>query len=102
MPKQAEEKHEHIVPVKIYVGVFLTLLALTLITTLVSLLDLGPFNTPVALFIAGLKMSLVVLFFMHLRYSGRLPQTIAIAGLFWFLIFVVFTVGDYLTRPWPS
>jgi cytochrome c oxidase subunit 4 len=95
-------EHEHIVPKKVYITVFLVLWALTLITTLVSFLDLGPLNTPVALLIAGIKMALVVLFFMHLRYSGRLSQTIAIAGLFWFLIFVTFTVGDYLTRPWPS
>jgi cytochrome c oxidase subunit IV len=95
-------EHEHIVSKKVYIAVFLTLWALTLVTTLVAFLDLGPLNTPVALLIAGIKMALVVLFFMHLRYSGRLSQTIAIAGLFWFLIFVTFTVGDYLTRPWPS
>jgi|SRR5581483_4096916 len=95
-------EHEHIVSKKIYITVFLVLWALTLITTLVAFLDLGPLNTPVALLIAGIKMMLVVLFFMHLRYSGRLSQTIAIAGLFWFLIFVTFTIGDYLTRPWPS
>ena len=100
MPEPAE--HEHIVSKKIYIAVFVTLLALTLITTLVSFLDMGFLNTPVALLIAGIKMTLVVLFFMHLFYTGRLSQTIAIAGVFWFLIFVAFTVGDYMTRPWPT
>ena len=95
-------EHEHIVPVKVYAVVFLTLLALTLITTLVSFLDLGPLNTPLALLIAGTKMMLVILFFMHLRYTGRLSQTVAVAAAFFVLIFIAFTVGDYLTRPWPS
>ncbi|MBV9086490.1 MAG: cytochrome C oxidase subunit IV family protein [Acidobacteria bacterium] len=100
MPEPAEQ--EHIVPISVYVLVFLALLALTLITTLVSFLDLGPLNTPVALLIAGTKATLVILFFMHLKYTGLLSKTVAIAVMFFFLIFIAFTLGDYLTRPWPS
>ncbi len=94
-------KPEHIVPKKVYLIVFAILWALTLATTLVAFVDLGPFNTAVALIIAGTKTMLVVLFFMHLLYTGRLSQTVAIAGLFWFLIFITFTVGDYMSRMWP-
>ncbi len=95
-------KPEHIVPTKVYVAVFLTLWVLTLATTLVAFLDLGPFNAAVALIIAGIKTMLVALFFMHLLYTGRLSQTVAVAGIFWLLIFITFTVGDYMTRmsPW--
>ncbi len=95
-------KSEHIVSKKVYFAVFFALWALTLITTLVAFLDLGPFNAPIAILIAGIKTMLVVLFFMHLLYSGKLNWTVAIAGLFWFLIFVVLTVGDYATRMWPT
>jgi cytochrome c oxidase subunit 4 len=61
--------HEHVDSIKTYTLVFLSLLVLTLATTLVSEIDLGPFNVVAALFIAVVKMMLVALFFMHLRHS---------------------------------
>lgn len=102
MAEHSIGKGEHIVPKKVYVAVFLTLWVLTLSTTLVAFLDLGPFNAPIALVIAGIKTMLVVLFFMHLAYSGRLTRTVAIAGFFWLCIFIALTLGDYLTRLWPA
>ena len=71
---------EHVVPVKIYVAVFVTLLVMTAATTAISGLDLGPWNTVVAFGIAVFKASLVILFFMHAKYSPRLTHMVILAG----------------------
>jgi cytochrome c oxidase subunit 4 len=93
----------HVVPVRVYISVFLALLALTGITTWVAYFDLGPMNTVVALAIAVTKMLLVILFFMHLKYSSGLTRVIILAGFFWFAILVALTLSDELTRNWtPS
>jgi cytochrome c oxidase subunit IV len=90
----------HVVPSKTYVRVFLTLIGLTALTTGVAFIDLGPFNTVAALVIAFSKMLLVVLFFMHLRYSkGVIPLT-AIAGAFWLALLMGLTMTDYQSRTW--
>jgi len=90
----------HVVPVKIYVTIFLTLLALTGLTTGVAFIDLGAYNTVVALVIAVIKMLLVVLFFMHLRYVSNLTKVVVLAGFFWLAILMTFTLSDYFSRHW--
>ena len=85
---------EHIVPVRVYVTVFAILL--------VSAIDLGPWNTVVALAIAVFKASLVVLFFMHVKYSPRLIGVVIVGGLFWLAILLTITFSDFATRGWPS
>jgi cytochrome c oxidase subunit IV len=89
---------EHIVPVKTYVSVFLILLLMTATTTAVSFIDMGPWNTVVALAIAFFKASLVVLIFMHVKYSPRLTTTVIVGGLFWLGILLALTLGDFATR----
>jgi cytochrome c oxidase subunit 4 len=88
----------HIVPVRIYYLVFTALIVCTAITVAVSFVDLGRFNVVVALGIAILKASLVVLFFMHVKYSGKLTWVVVAGSLFWLGILIVMTAGDYLTR----
>ena len=88
----------HIVPVRIYYLVFTALIVCTAITVAVSFVDLGRFNVLVALGIAILKASLVVLFFMHVKYSGKLTWVVVAGSLFWLGILIVMTAGDYLTR----
>jgi cytochrome c oxidase subunit 4 len=83
-----------------YVAVFVTLLALTLLTYLAAFAPLGPFHTPVALGIAVVKASLVVLIFMHLIHSKSLTWLVVASALFMFGIMLSFTLSDYLTRPW--
>ena len=99
-----QEKHDedemHIVSPRIYVAVGVALLILTGTTVAVSYLDLGVFNAVVALAIAVIKMMLVVLFFMHVKYSPRLTKLTAMAGIFTFLILVGMTLADYFTRAW--
>ena len=90
----------HVLPLRVYLAVFLALLVGTALTSWVATLDLGRFNDAVALSIAGTKAALVILYFMHVRYSSRLTQTIVIAALCFFLIFVVLTFADYTTRGW--
>lgn len=89
---------EHVVPRRAYVAVAAALLVLLALTYAVSHLDLGPFNIVAALVIAFLKMMLVVLFFMEVRWSSRLTWIVAGAGLFWLVILIGLTLGDYLTR----
>ena len=91
---------DHIVPVKTYIGIFIALLCFTALTTGVAYIDLGAFNTVAALAIAVVKMLLVVLFFMHVKYSGRLIQVFILTGVLFLAILVTFTLADELTRHW--
>jgi len=92
---------EHIiVPVRTYVVIFVSLLVLTALTYVVATQDFGWLNTPIALGVALGKASLVVIYFMGLRYNTPLTKTVAIAGLFWLFILFGLTLNDYLTRPW--
>ena len=77
-------------------------MVLTLTTVLVSEVPLGPFNIVVALLIATLKGTLVVLFFMHLRYSPKLTMATVVAAMFWLFLLLSLTMTDYLTRAWPT
>jgi cytochrome c oxidase subunit 4 len=83
---------------KSYTWVWLALLALLFATWAISRLDLKPFNVVIALAIAIIKMLLIILFFMHARYSERLVWVVAGAGFVWLIIFLDLTLSDYLTR----
>ncbi len=87
-----------IVPRTIYYRVGLALLALLLLTVAIAFINLGQFNIVVALTIAIVKAVLVVLYFMHVRYSSRIMWVFASAGFFWLLILFVLTMSDFLTR----
>ena len=94
---------EHIVPVRIYVTIFLVLLAGTALTVVAAFLDFPwKLNTIVALTIATAKATFVVLYFMHVRYSSRLVWVIVASALFWIGILFALTFSDYLTRGWIS
>jgi cytochrome c oxidase subunit IV len=89
---------EHIVPTKVYYGVFGALMVLTGLTSWIAFQDLGSFNLVVALGIAIIKATLVILFFMHVKYSTTLTKAIVASGFFFFVILVFFTMADILTR----
>jgi len=92
---------QHVVtPIRTYVTVFLTLLVFTGITYWVAQHDYGMMNTPVALSIAVFKASLVVIFFMGVRYNTPLTKVVVVAGFFWLLIMFALTMGDYVSRAW--
>ena len=90
----------HLVARQIYYRIFAALLILTATTVGVAFIDLGRFNAIIALVIAAGKASLVVLFFMHLRYLNRFIAFCLATGLFWLLLLLALTMSDYLTRSW--
>ena len=94
--------HDHVVPLTIYFGVFATLLVLTGVTTAVAFVDLGRMNVFVALTIAVVKASLVLLYFMHLRYTARLTPLMVAIAFFWLAIMIVLTMADVVSRGWFS
>jgi cytochrome c oxidase subunit 4 len=89
-----------VVSIRTYTLTWLALLALALATTLIGFLDLGPFSMGIAILIATAKAALVVAFFMHGRYESKLVRVIIAAGVFWFVIMISNTLGDYITRGW--
>jgi cytochrome c oxidase subunit IV len=91
---------EHISSKKLYLAVFAALLVLTYLTVAVSKIELGRFNTIVALTIAVVKALLVVLFFMHVRHSTRLTKLVVVGGFMWLALLIGLTMTDILTRGW--
>lgn len=91
-----------VTPVRTYFLIWAVLTVLTFTTWAVAYVDLGPFNIVVALAIAFIKMSLVVLFFMHVKQERPLTKVFVAAGFFWLAILLVMTLGDYFTRSWSG
>jgi cytochrome c oxidase subunit 4 len=84
-----------------YIGIGATLIGLTVVTALVAFVNLGPFNPVVALLIATIKATLVILFFMHVKgASEKLTAGIVVSGFFFLLILLALSLADYLTRSW--
>jgi cytochrome c oxidase subunit 4 len=92
----------HVSPLKVYIGIFLTLMVLTAITVAVAYVNLGQLNKVVAMGIASLKATLVVLYFMHVKYASRMTKLIAISGLFFLGILLSLTMVDYSSREWVN
>lgn len=98
----------HVVPVRIYLAVFAALMVFTAITVAAAFVDLGALNNVVMLGIALAKATLVVMFFMHVRYSTRLIPVVVFGGVFFLLVMFGITMSDYVSRgflgagsPWP-
>jgi cytochrome c oxidase subunit 4 len=96
------ETHAHIVPPRIYVAIFATLMVLTALTTWVAFIDLGPLNVVIMLVIAGVKASLVVLWFMHARYESTLTRVAIVGAVFWLLVLIVISASDIFIRARPD
>ncbi len=89
---------EHIVSPKIYLAIFTTLMAGTGITVWAAFQNFGKFNIVIALAIATIKATLVVLYFMHARYSPKRTQLVIVCSVFWLAIMLSLTLADYNTR----
>ena len=97
----SDSHQQHIItPTMTYVVVFGGLIILTVLTYVAAINDFGALNTPIALGIAVLKASLVVLFFMGVRYNTPLTKVVVISGFFWLIIMFGLTMGDYVSRSW--
>src|SRR6476660_9872765 len=92
----------HILPKRIYYTIFAILMFCTYLTVQIAFFDLGIFNTIAALAIAVFKATLVVLFFMHVKYSTRLTWAVVIGSVFWLAILLTLTLSDYTTRAWRT
>jgi cytochrome c oxidase subunit 4 len=95
---------EHIVSRTVYFVIFGALMALTAVTVFAAQFDFGneAVNTTIALAIAVTKAVLVVLYFMHVRYSSRLTGIVVVSGFLWLAIMILITLSDYLTRGWSA
>jgi cytochrome c oxidase subunit 4 len=96
----ADLGHEHVTPLSVYFGIFGALMVLTAATVAVAYVNLGTLNVVVALGVAFFKASLVVLYFMHLKYSSKLTWVVLGSGLFWMMVLFGIIMSDYLTRGW--
>src|ERR1035438_506257 len=101
MSEQDEHAH-HIVGPGVYGVILFALLVGTGLTVWASFLELGPWNPIIALAIATTKAMLVVLFFMHVKYSTKLTKLTVSAGIFMFLVLISMTLADYMSRAWGS
>jgi cytochrome c oxidase subunit 4 len=90
----------HISPLRTYYTIFGSLMVLTAITVAVAFVNLGALNFPVAIGIAILKATLVVLFFMHVKFSSRLTKLFIASGFFFLLVLFTLTLTDYVSRGW--
>jgi len=93
---------EHVVPTRVYYTIFGILMLCTYLTVQIAVFDLGALNTIAALVIAVFKATLVVLFFMHVKYSTRLTWAVVLGSVFWLSIMLALTMSDYLTRAWMT
>ena len=93
---------EHIVPTRSYYTIFAILMLCTGLTVAIAFVNLGAMNIVAALTIAAFKATIVVLFFMHVKYSTRLTWAVVVGSLFWLGILLALTLGDYLTRGWRN
>jgi cytochrome c oxidase subunit 4 len=93
---------DHVIPTRIYYVIFGILMLCTYLTVQIAFFDLGVLNTIAALVIAVLKATLVVLFFMHVKYSTQLTWAVVLGSVFWLGILLTLTMSDYLTRAWRT
>lgn len=97
---EQHEREHHIVSPLVYLTILIALLVGTALTVWASYIDLGVFNPIIALAIACTKATLVVLFFMHVKYATKLTKLTVGAGFFTFLILIGMTLTDYISRAW--
>ena len=90
----------HIAPKSLYYTIFAALMVGTVLTVVVAFFDLGVLNNIVMLGIASAKATLVVLYFMHVRWSSRLTWVVVVSGIFFLLILFTLTMSDYMSRGW--
>ena len=92
----------HVLPKSIYYAIFGSLMVLTAATVAVAFVNLGSANFPVAIAIAITKATLVVLFFMHVKYSSRMTKMVVAVAIFFLMVMLGLTMTDYMTRDWFS
>ena len=97
----SEQTHTIVGP-KVYLVILFALLVGTALTVGASFIDLGVWNPIIALAIATTKATLVLLYFMHVKYSTKLTKLAIVGGIFMFLTLVSLTLADYISRAWGN
>lgn len=98
MANNHHDSEHHIIPLALYIRIFLTLIGLTVVTVLAARFDFGAMNAVVAFAIATVKAGLVLAFFMHLKYDNMMNRVIIFSGLFFVVVLYFFCVLDEATR----
>jgi cytochrome c oxidase subunit IV len=88
----------HIVPIRVYLTIFGALIVGTAITVAAAYQDFGALNNVIAMLIATTKATLVILYFMHIRYSSKLLGVVIAGSVFWFILLLVLTLSDFFAR----
>jgi cytochrome c oxidase subunit 4 len=88
----------HVVPLRVYLSVFVALMVLLVLTVLVAFLHLGAFAPLAMMTIAVAKAVVIILWFMHVRYSSRLTQVFVGGAFVWLALLIIFTMSDVLSR----
>jgi len=88
----------YVTPKKTLIQVFVALITLTVITVFAAQMDLGPLNVPIALSIAIVKASLVVVIFMALKHDNRMNAVVFLVGAVFVAVFLVLTLFDTAYR----
>lgn len=99
MSEPVQHEH-HVVGPKVYISILILLLVMTAVTTGAAFINMGVFSPVVALAIACFKAVMVILFFMHIRYSSKVMMLTVSAGFFTFLVLITMTLSDYFSRSW--
>jgi cytochrome c oxidase subunit IV len=92
----------HVSPLSTYLTIFGALMVFTALTVGIAFINLGSFNPVVALGVACIKATLVILYFMHVKYSSRLTKLTVVVSLFFVAILFAETLMDYATRGWAA
>lgn len=92
--------HEHVISARTNWVIYFLLMGLLVLTIAVAYVDLGPLGIPVALTIATVKAVLILLYFMHVRYSNKLVWIFSAATLYWLFILLALSFNDFWTRGW--
>jgi cytochrome c oxidase subunit 4 len=100
MSTERHEHESHILPIRTYMLVFIALMVLLVLTVGVAFVDMGPFSLVAALLIASIKGLLIMLYFMHVKYSNKLVWLFAGSGFIWLLILIGLAASDYISRYW--
>ena len=98
MSSHSESHTPHILPIQVYMNVFIALLTFTALTVWVSYMDFGVFNLLVAMIVAVIKASLVAMYFMHLRYDNKLYTISFLLSIFLLGVFIILTLFDTMRR----
>ena len=92
----------HVSPISLYITIFMALMVMTGVTVFAAFVDLGQFNFLIAMVIAGFKASLVIWYFMHVKYQSKLTKLTVATGIFFLAILLSLILIDYASKGFTA